>query len=226
MPTWRSRHSRPGAGRRRWSRPWVGSRRPGGPIDETQRKRSDRVRVTYVAKTAGSFGTSPQDFSTISTRQTVNPLTINWSIRPGDGKKKQTRKWTGGGDFASAHPRDDLHSRGCHGRRLGLLRLVICGQGGGDAVGRRHWEVAGKAGLCGEEDEEEQEHFYNHIFIPTSSTGIQDKSQGALFLNKNISIWEEGENEDSVTKAATCWLSTEDLQEESPQRGAIVYIYR
>lgn len=47
------------------------------------------------------------------------------------------------------HPRHHLHSGGSHGGRFGLLRFVICGQRGGDAVGRRHWEVSSETGLCG-----------------------------------------------------------------------------
>lgn len=49
------------------------------------------------------------------------------------------------------HPWHHLHSGGSHGGSFGLLRFVIRGQRGGDAVGRRHWEVATETGLCGSE---------------------------------------------------------------------------
>lgn len=47
------------------------------------------------------------------------------------------------------HPWNHLHSGGRHGGCFGLLRLIICGQGGGNAVGRRHWEVTSETSRCG-----------------------------------------------------------------------------
>lgn len=41
-----------------------------------------------------------------------------------------------------------LHRGGGHGGGFGLLRLVIRGQRGGDAVGWRHWEVPLETVLC------------------------------------------------------------------------------
>lgn len=47
------------------------------------------------------------------------------------------------------HPWHDVHSGDSHGGRFGLLRLVVCGQRCGDAVGRRHGEVTLETSLCG-----------------------------------------------------------------------------
>lgn len=53
----------------------------------------------------------------------------------------------------SPHPRHDLHGGGSHGGCFGLLRFVISWQRGGNTVGRRHWEVTSKTGLCGNNGE-------------------------------------------------------------------------
>lgn len=47
------------------------------------------------------------------------------------------------------YPLRHVHGGRGHGGRFGLLRLVVRGQRGGDAVGRRHWEIPAEASVCG-----------------------------------------------------------------------------
>lgn len=54
-------------------------------------------------------------------------------------KKKKSRE---------TYPWYHLHCGRSHGGCFGLLRFIVCGQRGGDAVRRRHGEVTTETSLC------------------------------------------------------------------------------